>query len=135
MTELEDKAQALLDQALEAKMLIEQVADTPLQDKLKDMDPLEKARWLTTVAYSICSLTFVYLRTVGVSPKTHPVKAELDRIKTAFTKIEKLSGGMQPTMRIDQKAAKRFVNHTLAANPETKGGAVCLDPAGAAATR
>ncbi len=70
----------------------------------------------------------MYLRTQGVNPLAHPVKEELDRIKTYFGKIsqasKKLSGsnveGSKAVAHIDDRkttvnkeAAKRVVVHAL----------------------
>ena len=56
------------------------------------------------------SSALVYLKTQGVSPANHPVKAELDRVRLYVKKIKVLSGE-RPGPGAD--AARRFVLHSL----------------------
>ena|SRR5690349_21859337 len=52
----------------------------------------------------------VYLKTQGVSPANHPVKAELDRVRLYVKKIKVLSGERAGPQA---DAAKRFVLNSL----------------------
>ena len=45
------------------------------------ISPADRAKLNLQVAYGVTSLFYMFLRTQGVSPATHPVKAELDRIR------------------------------------------------------
>ncbi|KAH6561304.1 hypothetical protein BASA50_003585 [Batrachochytrium salamandrivorans] len=114
------KAEKLLLQMTETQQALSELLETPLEIQLRTLEPIDKARLLVTLSYTINSLAFVFLKLQGIQPKTHPVKKELDRIKTYFEKIETVSGGNRNTMQIDQAAAKRFLHHSLAANPELK---------------
>ncbi|KAL2912734.1 hypothetical protein HK105_207726 [Polyrhizophydium stewartii] len=115
---IEAKARALREQAGDTEIALDELCGIPLEDRMAELDAVEKARLLTTVAYAVSSLAFVCLKLNGVPPKTHPVKKELDRIKHYFEKIEAATPAGKAPMRIDQGAAKRFLHHTLAANPE-----------------
>lgn len=41
----------------------------------------DRAKLNLQVAYGVSSLFYMFLRTQGVSPSTHPVKGELERIR------------------------------------------------------
>ena len=56
------------------------------------MDPVDRAHLETTLAYSLNTLFFVYLRLQGQNPAQHPVMLELKRIKEYFEKIRKQKG-------------------------------------------
>lgn len=45
------------------------------------ISPADRAKLNLQVAYGVTSLFYMLLRTQGVSPLKHPVKAELDRIR------------------------------------------------------
>eukprot|EP00842_Homolaphlyctis_polyrhiza_P004807 jgi/Hompol1/5327/HPOL_004358-RA len=64
-------------QALETQQALAELLETSLEERLSKLDVVERARLLTTVAYAINSLSFVFLKVQGVPPKSHPVKKEL----------------------------------------------------------
>lgn len=45
------------------------------------VSPADRAKLNLQVAYGMNSLFYMFLRTQGVSPLNHPVKAELERIR------------------------------------------------------
>lgn len=45
------------------------------------MSPKDAAKHNLQLAYGLTSLYYMFLRTQGVAPANHPVKAELDRIR------------------------------------------------------
>lgn len=45
------------------------------------VSPADRAKLNLQMAYGVTSLFYMFLKTQGVSPSNHPVKAELDRIK------------------------------------------------------
>nr|KAJ3407480.1 hypothetical protein HK105_003365 [Polyrhizophydium stewartii] len=86
---IEAKARALREQAGDTEIALDELCGIPLEDRMAELDAVEKARLLTTVAYAVSSLAFalalalrlhqVCLKLNGVPPKTHPVKKELVR--------------------------------------------------------
>lgn len=77
--------------------------------------PLENARLNFTLAYCLNSLFHMYLQTQGVTPDSHPVKAELARIQQQYKKIDKAAHPekYKPKMKLDQGAADRFIKGSL----------------------
>ncbi|KND01171.1 uncharacterized protein SPPG_04261 [Spizellomyces punctatus DAOM BR117] len=97
--------------------LMEPLFSLPFEQQLGNLAPLERAKLEVLMAFAMNSLIFVYLKTQGVQPDA-PVKREMLRIKGYINKIKDAAGLNKPTMRLDSQAAKRFVNHSLIANPE-----------------
>jgi len=93
---------------------------TPCKETLSKLSELEAAKLQVAMAYAINTLIFLYLKTEGVSPSDHPVKAELDRIRSYFKKVKDLSEKENPSKRtlvVNKDAAARFINHALNENP------------------
>ncbi|CAM9662223.1 unnamed protein product [Ectocarpus sp. 6 AP-2014] len=68
----------------------------------------------TVVAYGVSSLFYMFLKTQGVSPSTHPVKGELDRIRGYFGRLKNVGKPPeQRTLKVDQDASRRFINAAL----------------------
>ncbi|KAH8119982.1 C1D-domain-containing protein [Phellopilus nigrolimitatus] len=102
---------ASLDE-LEAKL--DPLFSQPLQDTVASLDTLQQAKMQVVLPYLINDLIFIYLRTRGVDPKTHPVVAELDRVRQYFSKIKDAEdAGKKKTTGIDKAAAGRFIKHAI----------------------
>eukprot|EP00298_Acanthocystis_sp_HF-20_P016219 c21415_g2_i2.p1 GENE.c21415_g2_i2~~c21415_g2_i2.p1 ORF type:complete len:180 (+),score=56.64 c21415_g2_i2:3-542(+) len=104
--ELEDKLNELLDQQLD--------------DVYQNEDPLKVAQLEISLAYALNSCFFMFLKTQGIPVKEHPVKRELERVKTQMTKLkEAQTGKNQPSARVDPKAAERVINHSIGSKRDT----------------
>lgn len=53
----------------------------PWAELCKGLPPLEVARVHLMVAYAVSTLFYMYLKTQGLSPASHPVREELERVK------------------------------------------------------
>ncbi|GAA5856370.1 hypothetical protein JCM9279_005745 [Rhodotorula babjevae] len=107
----------------------------PLADHLEHEQPLLQARAQVLASYVVHDLVWVYLKTAGVDPASHPVMAEIDRLKTYFSKLKGAQAGVVPSsstsaapaqqrrMHIDRQAASRFINAAIASQRAT------VDPA------
>ncbi|EFA86758.1 hypothetical protein PPL_00563 [Heterostelium album PN500] len=118
-----------------------------MKEHQDELSPVQSAKLNILVAYSLNSLFYsrfyrfsMYLQTQGVSPHSHPVKQELDRIKHYITKLQNIGNTQQQQqekrmnliiylfkfhrltskLTIDPEASKRMINHTLNANQPTK---------------
>ncbi|KAJ7805144.1 Sas10/Utp3/C1D family-domain-containing protein [Mycena olivaceomarginata] len=49
--------------------------------------PIEQAKLQTLLPYIVYDLVFIYLKSKGIDPKTHPVVGELTRVRKYFDKI------------------------------------------------
>ncbi|GAA6060287.1 hypothetical protein JCM10212_003987 [Sporobolomyces blumeae] len=97
-------------------------------------DSLPKAKLEVLISYAVHDLIWVYLKTSGVEPSTHPVMQEIERLKGYFAKIKSAESGAAPPstegssaisvaaagssrsngrMQIDKGAASRFISAAI----------------------
>ncbi|TCD62148.1 hypothetical protein EIP91_007276 [Steccherinum ochraceum] len=101
LDELEEKLESLFTQTL--------------PETLAGLEPLQQAKLQVDIPYIVYDLIFIYLKTCGVDPKTHPVIAELDRVRKYFDKIKRAEEGPEKRKTVvDQGAANRFIKHAIA---------------------
>ncbi|KAM5164869.1 nuclear nucleic acid-binding protein C1D [Mantella aurantiaca] len=79
---------------------------------LQSLDPVEQAKLDMASAYTLNSLFWVYLITQGVNPKEHPVKDELERIRSYMNRVKEITD-RKKAARLDKGAANRFIKHAL----------------------
>merc|ERR1712166_1508243 len=89
----------------------------PLKELQAGLPPLEAAKLNVVGAYAINTLFYIFLKTQGVDPTKHPVKAELERVKTYFKKIRETAQGATTTdasnVQLNVGAANRFIAAAL----------------------
>ena len=66
----------------------------PWAELCKGLPPLEVARVHLMVAYAVSTLFYMYLKTQGLSPASHPVREELERVKA---RLHRLSTSIGPS--------------------------------------
>ncbi|KIY73517.1 hypothetical protein CYLTODRAFT_416893 [Cylindrobasidium torrendii FP15055 ss-10] len=107
LSELEDNLEPLLAQTLPEALL--------------PLDALQQAKLQTTLSYVIHDLVFIYLKSRGIDPRTHPVFGELERVKEYFGKIDKAeASNKQRTVTVDKGAAERFITSAITQAVESK---------------
>ncbi|ESK96191.1 exosome-associated family protein [Moniliophthora roreri MCA 2997] len=84
-----------------------------LPETLLALEPLQQAKLLTDIPYLVYDLVFIYLKSRGVDPKTHPVVPELERVKSYFDKIKNAESPATRPTQIDKAAANRFIKHAI----------------------
>ncbi|KAJ3869291.1 Sas10/Utp3/C1D family-domain-containing protein [Lentinula novae-zelandiae] len=84
-----------------------------LPEILLALEPLEQAKLQTALPYLVYDLIFIYLRTRGIDPKTHPVVAELERVRQYFEKIKNAENTPVRGTQVDKAAANRFIMHAI----------------------
>ncbi|WVF71558.1 hypothetical protein IAT40_006366 [Kwoniella sp. CBS 6097] len=80
---------------------------------LEGLSTLERAKMDVLASYTINDLIWVYLKLKGIDPEKHDVSAELDRIKTYYTKVRAVEEPDAPRPQIDSAAAKRFIKSSI----------------------
>ncbi|KZV87489.1 hypothetical protein EXIGLDRAFT_620572 [Exidia glandulosa HHB12029] len=94
---------------------LEPLLAKPMSETLTGMTgALDQAKLNVLVPYMVHDLIFIYLKTIGVDPKTHAVVAELERIKQYFAKIKQAEDPEKRRLAIDREAAGRFIKHAIA---------------------
>ncbi|XP_075721927.1 ribosomal RNA processing 47 isoform X1 [Rhipicephalus microplus] len=76
------------------------------------LSPLDKARLDLTLLYSLNSLFWMYLCTLGEDPKQHSVRQELDRVKEYMTRAKQIADKAKAP-KLVAGAAQRFVRNAL----------------------
>ncbi|KAF8273035.1 hypothetical protein EI94DRAFT_1564974, partial [Lactarius quietus] len=100
LDELETGLDALLSQSLPEHIL--------------GLDTIQQAKLQVVIPYLVYDLVFVYLKTKGLDPKTHPVVTELERVRQYFDKIKDAEDPAKRQFAIDRAAATRFIKHAIA---------------------
>ncbi|KAF2220238.1 Sas10/Utp3/C1D family-domain-containing protein [Elsinoe ampelina] len=88
----------------------------PLSSTASKLPLLDKAKLYIHVAYAIESLLFSQFQLSGVEAKSHPIFAELKRVRSYFEKIKHAEGQGGPSMKLDKGAAGRMIKAGLAGN-------------------
>ncbi|THV06592.1 hypothetical protein K435DRAFT_645058 [Dendrothele bispora CBS 962.96] len=82
-------------------------------ETLLALEPIQQAKLQTVIPYVVYDLMFIYLKSRGIDPKTHPVFAELDRVRQYFDKIKNAENPPTRTTQVDKAAASRFIKHAI----------------------
>ncbi|KAB0362991.1 hypothetical protein FD755_002187 [Muntiacus reevesi] len=77
------------------------------ENSIGGVDEMLKTK-MSSLAYILNSMFGVYLATCGVSPKEHPKKQELERIRVYMNRVKEITG-KKKTSELDSGAALRFV--------------------------
>ncbi|KAI0360971.1 C1D-domain-containing protein [Trametes cingulata] len=100
LDDLEEKLQPLLAQTLPESLL--------------PLETIQQVKLNVAIPYLVYDLIFIYLKTRGIDPKTHPVVAELDRVRQYFDKIKNAEDPEKRKNAVDKAAANRFIKHAIA---------------------
>ncbi|XP_075060024.1 nuclear nucleic acid-binding protein C1D isoform X2 [Mixophyes fleayi] len=109
-----DNSVGAVDQTLNKMMSVSR------SELLQKIDPLEQAKLDLVSAYTLNSLFWVYLTTQGVNPKEHPVKEELERIRSYMNRVKEITD-RKKAAKLDKGATRRFIKHALC-DPTAKEG-------------
>ncbi|KZT30935.1 C1D-domain-containing protein [Neolentinus lepideus HHB14362 ss-1] len=99
LDELEEKLEPLMAQTL--------------PESVVSLETLQQAKLQVALPYLVYGLIFIYLKTKGIDPKTHPVVAELDRVRQYFDKIKTAEDPAKRKTAVDKAAATRFIKHAI----------------------
>ncbi|WFD25434.1 hypothetical protein MNAN1_000394b [Malassezia nana] len=113
--------------------------DRPLADILKDLEAkdamaraqdanvplhhrLSAAKTLVSALYVYLDVIWMYLKSKGVDPSTHPVHRELERVQAYFSKLKETENpDDEKRLRVDGDAVKRMVSAaTQSTNKHTR---------------
>lgn len=118
-TDLRPLVDTLASNIDDAEESLASLINTALSASTSKLPLLDKAKLYTLVTYAIESLLFSYLRLNGLDAKTHPVFAELTRVKQYFEKIKTAeTSHVKRNATLDKAAAGRFIKQGLAGNDE-----------------
>ncbi|ODV77526.1 exosome-associated factor Rrp47/DNA strand repair C1D [Suhomyces tanzawaensis NRRL Y-17324] len=121
-----DNTVDLLQESLEPilkKSLDELIAGVPSDNHI------DKIKIYNNYAYTLISLMFSYLKSVGVNTEGHPIMDELTRIKTYMKRLKDLetgAKGQEDKDKQDAEKAKEFLQNALGTRANG-GGAAASD--------
>ncbi|KAG2155686.1 Sas10/Utp3/C1D family-domain-containing protein [Suillus clintonianus] len=99
----------------ELETQLEPLFTKSLPETLVALETIQQAKLQVILPYVLYDLVFVYLKTRGIDPRTHPVIGELDRIRQYFDKIKSAEESEEKSkFGIDKAAAGRFIKHAIA---------------------
>ncbi|OZJ02464.1 hypothetical protein BZG36_04101 [Bifiguratus adelaidae] len=107
-----------LDERLDAvREQLKSLLKRPLTETVPKLSHVDRSKLFVMLSYTINTLVFVYLKSQGQDPKTHPVVRELERVRDYIEKIKTATGKKaKPSMTVNQAASKRTISAALAAN-------------------
>ncbi|NXA51480.1 C1D protein, partial [Nothocercus julius] len=109
-----EKSLVSVDEMLQTMMSVSRI------ELFRKLEPLEQAKLDLVSAYTLNSMFWMYLATQGINPKEHPVKRELERIRTYMNKVKEIEDKKKAS-KLDKGAASRFVRNALwEPNPENE---------------
>ncbi|KAM8946572.1 nuclear nucleic acid-binding protein C1D [Pelodytes ibericus] len=111
-TEIHDYLLAFEKSVGSVNEMLKQMMSVSRTELLQRIDPLEQAKLDLVSAYTLNSLFWIYLTTQGVNPKEHPVKEELERIRSYMNRVKEITD-RKKAARLDKGAAQRFIKHAL----------------------
>ena len=96
---------------------LDPLVSTSLHNISSTLPLLDKAKLYIHLSYAIESLLYSSLLTAGLDAKSHPVFAELSRLRAYFKKVEVAEKGPEkPSLKLDKGAAGRFIRAGLRGN-------------------
>lgn len=108
------KVSALSNSLDELEEKLEPLFSKPLEETIGSLETLQQTKLQVLLPYLVNDLIFIYLKTKGIDPKTHPVVAELERVRQYFAKIKDAEEPEKSrTAVVDKAAAARFIKHAI----------------------
>ncbi|XP_028166079.1 nuclear nucleic acid-binding protein C1D-like [Ostrinia nubilalis] len=105
-----DNCENLKENLQEVQKVLDQLL--PLKEHYDKLELPAQIELDLFLAFTLNSLHWVHLRIQGIDPSKHPIKDELQRIKTVMMKWQEVKDKeKRPTVNIE--AAKRFVRSGL----------------------
>ncbi|KAG8443904.1 hypothetical protein GDO86_009198 [Hymenochirus boettgeri] len=111
-TEIHEYLSAFDKSVISVDEMLNKMMSVSRSELLQKIEPLEQAKLDLVSAYTLNSLFWVYLTTQGVNPKEHPVKDELERIRSYMNRVKEITD-RKKAAKLDKGAARRFIKHAL----------------------
>ncbi|KAG9042729.1 hypothetical protein FS837_010466 [Tulasnella sp. UAMH 9824] len=112
-TKTSDRVEDIMDSLNSLEDILAPLLAKPLSDTLSKLEVLDQAKLQTTLAYVAQDLIFMYLKTRGIDPATHPVMGQMTEIAKYFNKIKDAEDPAKRKLVVDKGAAKRFIDSAL----------------------
>ncbi|KAH9997771.1 Sas10/Utp3/C1D family-domain-containing protein [Russula compacta] len=123
-TKIKRKLSTLTSSLHDLETNLAELLSQSLPELVLDLDTIQQAKLQVVIPYLAYDLVFVYLKTRGLDPKTHPVIAELDRVRQYFDKIKDAEDPAKRQLAVDKAAATRFIKNAIAQAKDTTSNKV-----------
>ena len=110
--ELTDVVKSFHDSLTTVKTQLDLLQTVPRTELYEKLDPMGRASMDLMSAYTVNSLFWMLLKTMGVNPSETNVKQELDRVKEAMKRCKEIKD-KEKRGKVDQGAARRLVTSGL----------------------
>ncbi|OBZ79810.1 Nuclear nucleic acid-binding protein C1D [Grifola frondosa] len=111
---LHAKLSALTDSLDDLEAKLDPLFAQTLPESVVGLETIQQAKLQVVLPYLVYDLIFIYLKTRGIDPKTHPVITELDRVRQYFEKIKDAENPAKRKVAVDKAVANRFIKHAIA---------------------
>ena len=105
-----NNCESLKENLMEVQQVLDQLL--PLKEQYDKMTLPAQIELDLFLAFTLNSLHWIHLRIQGVDPTKHPIKDELQRIKTVMLKWQEVKDREKRPV-VDVEAAKRFIKSGL----------------------
>ena len=110
--ELTEVVKSFHDSLTQVKTQLDLLQTVPRTELYEKLDPMGRASMDLMSAYTVNSLFWMLLKTMGVNPSETNVKQELDRVKEAMKRCKEIKD-KEKRGKVDQGAARRLVTSGL----------------------
>lgn len=102
---------------------ISTLTSNSFEDRLNsESDALKRMKIANNYAYVLVTLSFAYLKSIGVDTTKHPIMEDLERVKSYMKRYKDASSGVddEEKKRVETEQAKRFISAALGNNKTTQ---------------
>ncbi|CAL1265528.1 unnamed protein product [Larinioides sclopetarius] len=111
-SEIIDKLQNFHQSLEKMQEILTPLISTNINSTDVKIEPLDKARLNLISGYALNSLFWMYLNTLGIDPKEHSVKGELEKYKSFMKTVKEIADKSKAPV-LNKGAAGRFVRNAL----------------------
>ncbi|GBM12831.1 Nuclear nucleic acid-binding protein C1D [Araneus ventricosus] len=111
-SEIIDKLQNFHQSLEKMQEILSPLITTNINSTDVEIEPLDKARLNLIGGYALNSLFWMYLNTLGIDPKEHSVKGELEKYKSFMKTVKEIADKSKAPV-LNKGAASRFVRNAL----------------------
>ncbi|KAK6460629.1 hypothetical protein DFJ63DRAFT_236437 [Scheffersomyces coipomensis] len=109
-----DSSTAQLESSLEP--ILKQSLHELVARNVSNNDPIEKIKLYNDFTYTVISVLFAYIKSLGVKTDSHPIMKELGRIKQFMKRFKDLQDNVETSdtqQKEENEKAKQFLQNTL----------------------
>ncbi|KAK6200068.1 uncharacterized protein RJT21DRAFT_40152 [Scheffersomyces amazonensis] len=109
-----DASTEQLENALEP--ILKQSLNELISQNVSSNDPIERIKIYNNFTYTLISVLFSYIKSLGINTDTHPIMKELTRIKQFMKRLKDIETNAETSeqrQKVQQEKAKEFLQNAL----------------------